>query len=63
MFSKDAIKLYVMGISLLALTAFVFFRENTTDWRDYQAEFRDLVTENSGRNAQSRCRRGFSRYG
>ena len=48
MFSKDAIKLYVMGISLLALTAFVFFRENTTDLRDYQAEFRDLVTEKFG---------------
>ncbi|MGD9563045.1 MAG: c-type cytochrome [Pyrinomonadaceae bacterium] len=48
MFSKDAIKLYVLGFFLLGLTAWVFFRENRTDWSDYQAEFRELVTEKFG---------------
>jgi cytochrome c2 len=48
MLSKDAIKLYVVGIALLALTAWVFFRENRTDWSDYQAEFRDMVAEKFG---------------
>ena len=48
MFSKDAIKLYVLGFFLLALTAWVFFRENRTDWTDYQAEFRDFVAEKFG---------------
>lgn len=48
MFSKDAIKLYVIGFFLLALTVLVFFREVRTDWSDYQAEFRDLVAEKFG---------------
>ncbi len=46
--SKDAIKLYVLGICLLALTAAVYFREVRTDWSDYQAEFRDFVAEKFG---------------
>lgn len=48
MFKKDALKLYVLGIVLLLLTGWVFFRENRTDWSDYQAEFRDLVAEKFG---------------
>ena len=48
MFSKDAIKLYVIGFFLLALTVLVFYREVRTDWSDYQAEFRDLVAEKFG---------------
>ena len=48
MFRKDAIKLYVLGIFLLALTAWIFFREHRTDWSDYQAEFRDYVAEKFG---------------
>lgn len=48
LFSKDAIKLYVLGIFLLLLTGAVFFREVRTDWSDYQAEFRELVAEKFG---------------
>ena len=48
MLSKDAIKLYILGFFLLALTGWVFFRENRTDWSDYQAEFRDFVAEKFG---------------
>lgn len=48
MLSKDAIKLYVLGLSLLGLTAWVFFRENRMDWTDYQAEFKEFVTEKFG---------------
>ena len=48
MFSKDAIKLYVLGIFLLALTIFIFVREHRPDWTDYQAEFRDYVAEKFG---------------
>lgn len=48
LFKKDAIKLYVLGIFLLALTVSVFFREIRTDWSDYQAEFKELVAEKFG---------------
>lgn len=48
MFKKDAIKLYVLGIFLLALTAWIFFREYRPDWSDYQAEFREMVAEKFG---------------
>lgn len=48
MLSKDAIKLYILGIAVFALTAWMFTRQYTKDWGDYQAEFRDYVAEKFG---------------
>ncbi len=48
MFRKDAIKLYILGFIALALTIWVFTRQYTKDWGDYQAEFRDYVAEKFG---------------
>jgi len=55
MFRKDAIKLYVLGAAILLMTAWVFTRQYTEEWADYQADFRDLVAEKFGeeRAAQS----------
>ena len=59
MFKKDAIKLYILGIFLLALTVWVFFRENRNDWTDYQAEFRDYVAEKFGAERASQVPAGI----
>jgi cytochrome c2 len=48
MFRKDAIKLYIIGFAILGLTAWVFSRQYTKDWSDYQAEFKDYVAEKFG---------------
>lgn len=59
MFKKDAIKLYVLGIVLLALTAWVFFRENRMNWTDYQLEFRDYVAEKFGEDRAAQVPSGI----
>lgn len=48
MFRKDAIKLYILGFAVLGLMVWVFSRQYTRDWGDYQAEFKDYVAEKFG---------------
>lgn len=59
MFRKDAIKLYLIGIAILLLTGWVFTRQYTPDWSDYQAEFRDLVAEKFGEDRASQVPSGI----
>jgi cytochrome c551/c552 len=48
MFRKDLIKLYILGFAILGLTAWIFTRQYTKDWSDYQAEFKEYVAEKFG---------------
>lgn len=48
MFRRDAIKFYVLGIAVLLLTIWVYSFQYTTDWSDYQSEFRGMVAEKFG---------------
>ena len=48
MFSKDAIKVYILGIVILLLTIFVYTRQYTAEWTGYQLEFQDIVAEKFG---------------
>jgi mono/diheme cytochrome c family protein len=48
MFRKDAIKLYVLGIAVLVLTGWAFTWQYDAEWKDYQADFRDMVAEKFG---------------
>ena len=59
MFSKDAIKLYVLAIVVFALTAWMFTRQYTKDWGDYQAEFRDYVAEKFGEDRAQQVSSGI----
>jgi cytochrome c2 len=47
-FSKDAIKIYVLGVALMVVTGFVFWDSVLPEWRDYQAGFRELVGKKFG---------------
>ncbi len=45
---RDALCLYLVGVGLLAVTVAAYWMYLTPEWRDYQADFRDLVTTRFG---------------
>ena len=44
----DKLVVSLMGIAVLLLTGFIFYDYYTPEWKQYQAEFRDLVVEKLG---------------
>ena len=42
---RDEILLLISGLLVLAFTIGVFVKENNSEWRDYQVEFTQLVSE------------------
>ena len=45
---RDEILLLISGLLVLAFTIGVFVKENNSEWRDYQVEFTQLVSEKLG---------------
>ncbi len=45
---KDRIVLSIVGVIVLLLTGFIFYDYFTPEWKSYQADFRDLVSEKFG---------------
>lgn len=45
---RDRLMLALLGVALLAVTGYVFYDSAMPEWREYQAEFRDLVGEKFG---------------
>lgn len=48
MYSKDAIKIYVLGVVLLLVTGFVFWDHAAPEWHGYQKDFREIVAKKFG---------------
>lgn len=48
LYSKDAIKIYVLGAVMLAVTGFMFVNHALPAWEGYQDQFRQLVTKKFG---------------
>jgi len=48
MYRKDLIWLYGFGAVILIITVFLFWSAEVPDWKLYQAEFRDLVSQKFG---------------
>ena len=48
MYSKDAIKIYVLGAVMLAITGFLFWDDLMPEWTGYQRDFRALVAKRFG---------------
>ncbi len=46
--TRDRLLVTIGGIALLAGAAYIFYRTWTTDWQDWQDEFRDVVVETMG---------------
>jgi cytochrome c2 len=47
-FSKDAIKIYLLGVVLLAVTGFLIWDNVLPEWSGYQSDFRALVEKKFG---------------
>ncbi|HEX5085529.1 MAG TPA: c-type cytochrome [Blastocatellia bacterium] len=48
MYSKDAIKIYLLGAVMLFVTGFVFWDHAAPEWQGYQRDFRAMVTKKFG---------------
>ncbi len=48
MYSKDAIKIYVLGAVLLIVTGYLFWGDVAPEWRGYQQDFREMVAKRFG---------------
>lgn len=48
LYSKDAIKIYVLGAVMLAVTGFMFVNDALPAWKGYQDQFRQLVSKKFG---------------
>ena len=48
MYSKDAIKIYVLGAALLLVTGYAFWHHVAPEWQRYQGSFDNLVTKKFG---------------
>jgi len=47
-YSKDAIKIYALGVVMLLVTGFVFWDHAAPEWQGYQRDFRNLVAKRFG---------------
>jgi cytochrome c2 len=47
-FSKDAIKIYLLGVVMLVVTGFIFWDNVLPEWSSYQSDFRALVAKKFG---------------
>ena len=48
MYSKDAIKIYALGVVMLLVTGFVIWDHAAPEWQAYQRDFRNLVAKKFG---------------
>ncbi len=48
MYTKDAIKIYALGVVMLLVTGFVFWDHAAPGWQGYQRDFRNLVAKRFG---------------
>lgn len=57
---KDTILLYCLGILLVGITGFLYWKSMTPEWKEYQNEFHDLVTQKLGKERASLIPSGIS---
>jgi cytochrome c2 len=58
-FTKDAIKIYVLGAVTLIVTGYIFWGDVAPEWLGYQQRFRDLVAKKFGEQKAAQVPRGL----
>lgn len=48
MFTKDAFKIYLLGVVMLVVTGLLYWDNFAPEWKAYQSQFRDLVAKKFG---------------
>lgn len=59
MFKKDSILLYIFGVIVLLVSAYLYYNQEVPDWKLYQEAFRDLIAEKYGAEKAAQIPRGL----